>query len=423
MGLSESKSEHNHLLESLLKTRLAWEVKCISGSKIITFSKRTLLPNACLPIGKRVKCSTTVPCPPLYSKLEIWVSVISNDVLIGSKIHSTYYNNSNNKNNLKYQVDGGLKLECSHLIISRPTIYQNPQDYVYVGGDCNEWDSILNTRISLYDPYDTLLYDQYDHLPNPISNPIIPDDFIPLRHLRWIGQPSSLGKIQFQLKLSILYGLDKKLKDKIKNDDDNIDNGNNYENNEEDENNENDNENNDNDNEIEFNHPQIIHEPTWKTTNGNLLGYEWILLRCHHQSFGNILYDNNYEIISRGNDRDMTYQVNSIQNNKDDNEDNNEDEDNEIYQNSALNPWLWKLFEVPIENITLNDSYLLVGKVIHYESKSEISSQCIVNVTNWGMLLLGESFNGWEDILDEVNQQSFLNGVWDDPNLNSNFVL
>ncbi len=114
MGLNSAESDHPRLYETLLKTRLSWEVKCVSGSRIVTCCKRSLLPDACLPIGRLVHCSATVPCPPLHSQLE-WVFVSSSDVTIGSRILSSKTNRSSSNS---YQVEGGIQIDSSHLIIS-----------------------------------------------------------------------------------------------------------------------------------------------------------------------------------------------------------------------------------------------------------------------------------------------------------------
>lgn len=376
MGVSTQNSEEKDLYAKLCKTRLSWEIKCITGSKVVTFAKNILQPNACLPVGQRVECAATIPCPPMYSNLEIWAYVTSADVRIGSRIHSTTM--SKNKS-LNYEVEGGLHLDCCHLQITRPNIYHNPENFIKISADIPEISVVENSIMSLYDPYENQSFYKYHHIPPNYHNLSLPDGYTIIRHLRWTGQAASHGQIQFQLKLSASHGLKKEnsLLEAV--------------------------------DRIGENKAKIVHEPSWNQTEDikpNLdhqLGYHWIVMRCRHDGIGSYLLDNWYEVIGEGTHLDNT-----------------ENMTNHPIETSLLDPWLWRSYCINVENILLNDGYILLYKVSTPTIATSIplkNSNTLVIAKDWGISLIGESFYGVEERLDSSFQGNILNGIWNDPSL------
>jgi hypothetical protein len=373
MGLSLLQSEASNLHEKLSKTRLSWEVKCITGSKVVTFAKRVLEPNACLPIGQRVKCAAAVPCPPMYSYLEVWVTVVSSDVKIGSRIHSTEVTS---RKSLRYGVEGGLHMDSSQFEISRPAIYGQPEEFIFISGDQRELSSVENSLISLYDPFESQPFHQFHHLPPSFCNASLPEGFSVGRHLRWSGQPVGHGRIQFKMRLSASHGFKREESGDRFNETEGVRN----------------------------NTTRLVHEPSWRTTEaedregaGNQRGYEWAVMRCRHSGIGSHLLDGWYEIVGQGTHLDNAENLSLPPH---------------PVESSLLDPWLWKPFEVPVENILLNDSFLLLYRVT---SSSSSDGNMIVSVSDWGISLIGESFLGWEEMLDEESNGNILNAVWNDP--------
>jgi hypothetical protein len=396
MGLSLLQSEDSNLHEKLSKTRLSWEVKCVTGSKVVTFAKRVLEPTACLPLGQRVQCAATVPCPPMYSHLEVWVTVVSSDVKIGSRIHST---EKTSRRGLRYEVEGGLHIDSSQFEISRPHIYHQPEEFVFIPGDQQELSPVENAMVSLYDPRQSQPFHQFHHLPLSLHNPSLPEGFTPVRHLRWSGQPVGQGRIQFKMRLSASFGFKRgspgegpgggpaggedSAADRL------------------------------NETEGLPNRTKLVHEPSWRTTEEEKerrvgvspaeRGYEWVLMRCRHSGVGSHLLDDWYEIVGQGTHLDNTDSLLLA----------SAPRPPHPVEASLLDPWLWKPFVVPVESLLLNDGLLLLYRVTFPSSADNL----IVSVADWGLSLIGESFLGWEETLDQESNGNILNAVWDDPSL------
>lgn len=372
MGVSTLNSEERDLYSKLCKTRLSWEIKCLTGSKTITLVKRILQPNACLPLGQRVECAATVPCPPMYSNLEIWISVTSSDVKIGSRIHPTTLSR---EKSVRYEVEGGLHIDCCHLEITRPQIYQKPEEYVKHTADIPEVSVVENFLISLYDPYQNQPFHKYHHLPPKYENGSLPEGYTLIRHLRWSGHAASHGQILFQLKLSASYGFKKDNSDSSRNDND------------------------------ETNRAKIIHEPGWNHTGGEMpphldhhLGYQWMVMRCRYDGLGSHVLDNWYEVVGEGTHANNT-----------------ENTTNHPIETSLLDPWLWRSFCVNVENVLTNDGYILLYRLLTPSPAPDGNTLLIVK--DWGISLIGESYYGCEEMLETVYQGNVLNGVWNDPSL------
>jgi hypothetical protein len=398
MGLSSLLSDPTNLHEKLSKARLSWEVRCVTGSKVVTVSKRILSPSDCLPIGQRVQCAASVPCPPLYSTLEVWVSVVSSDVKIGSRMTTRSSDKSlkgrgrGREKERDYEVEGGLHVDSSHFEITRPEIYSQPERHIFVQADQSDLSPVDNALVSLYDPCEHQPFHLFHHQPPSFENPSLPEGFTIARHLRWCGQPAGQGRVEWKMKLSVSHGLRSESEGGGAGGEKNL---------------------------LTMNRSKIVHEPLWTLNSsaaaaagtqrgeesvpvpGQLLGYEWAVMRCRHDGVGSHLLDNCYDLLGHGTHLDHT--------------DNLTDHPVET---RVLDPWLWKPFSLPVESLMMNDAYLLLYRISGVGGKgAETGGGPMVSVSDWGLSLVGESFCGWEELLDDQLQGRILNGVWDDPSL------
>jgi hypothetical protein len=343
-----------------------------------------------------VQCAACVPCPPMYSKLEVWVSVVSSDVKIGSRMVRSV--DQSHKEKPRYEAEGGLHIDSSHFEISRPEIYSKPETLIFVPADLPDWSPVDNSLVSLYDPKEHQPFHRFHHLPPPSQNPSLPQGFTIARHMRWCGQPSGQGQIEWKMKLSVSHGL--------RSESEGVDDGR---------------------RDLSVNRSKIVHEPGWALSAtatavpapplfaatgkdqdeagsgaGQLVGYEWAVMRCRHDGVGSHLLDNWYELLGQGTHVDHT-----------------ENLTDHPVETRILDPWLWKPFSLPVENIMMNDGYLLLYRVERPNPSglAEEVGGAMVSVSDWGISLIGESFYGWEELLDDPLQGRILSGVWDDPSL------
>mmetsp|Transcript_10613 Transcript_10613/g.16084 ORF Transcript_10613/g.16084 Transcript_10613/m.16084 type:complete len:900 (+) Transcript_10613:108-2807(+) len=310
MGLGEQGSRSDRS-----KCRLSWEVRCRDAQSRVLASQ-PLLPGACLPPGKRTRCSVTIPCPPMQSIIEVWVHVVSSDTLIGSSADGSGL------------VVEGSRFEAlrSHVHSLKPS-HDNEQGaadarMVFAGGDSLMWSGncnrLLSERVGLEDT-------------NAAQG--IPEGYNIDRKFQWVGQPSATCSIRFKARLTATWKVG----------------------------------------------THGASSSGWRMTNGDTIGYRWSVLRCRHGS-------GEYEEVGFG----------SI-----DTADDEEGTQQEQVVTRLLAPWTWREWSVEVDNLGMNDFFLLCSCLKNPSESKELAERCSVGIQECGIFLPADSYVGWEGLMSE----------------------
>jgi len=160
------------VIQVLSKAVLCWEVKSVSHSnQVTTLCSKTLLPDACLPIGSHITCSATVPKPPFRSKLEIGIKIVHSNVV---------------KTTSRTLCVNAFALK----VFSVPVDFNS--SYVMYGGDVPVWSAASNALLGMTTPCG------------------VPEGYEIARRVQWIGQHSQDLRLCFRAKLSATYDLSEK---------------------------------------------------------------------------------------------------------------------------------------------------------------------------------------------------------------------
>jgi hypothetical protein len=172
----DEKQDYVAAIQLLSKAVLCWEVKCVTHSnQVTTLCSKTLLPDACLPIGSYVSCSATIPKPPFRTRLEIGVKIIH------SKAVKT------TSRTLRVNAFG-LK------VFAVPSDFDSA--HVMYGGDLPVWSPASNSLLG-----------QSAGLEGADRGGLsgIPEGFEVARRVQWAGQHALDIRLCFRAKLSAAY--------------------------------------------------------------------------------------------------------------------------------------------------------------------------------------------------------------------------
>lgn len=213
------------LIELFSKAVICWEVKCVSHSnQVTTLCSRTLLPDACLPIGSYVSCSATIPKPPFRTRLEIAVKLM----------HTAAAKTTSSKT-LRVNAFG---LE----VFAVPSGFDSA--HVRYGGDLPVWSASSNALLGAGAATGTGT--GADLSGGAEGSGSAPAGFVVARRVQWAGQHALGGvRLCFRSKLAAAYGV-------CVGGDRGEDGG----------------------------AETSIVDSTWKMAEGSSIGYSWCLCRC-----------------------------------------------------------------------------------------------------------------------------------------------
>lgn len=373
----DSVSRRDHM-----RCRLAFEIRQNNGNRSSIVCRKTLLSSACLPNGQKTRCSATVSVSSSHCSLEVWAVVVATDNSIG------------------LERDGnGLFLECSSMEVSRALVGNDDEeqwntenerrptfenDLVLAGGDAVCWSAAMNGVISTSDnlvSQDSTLLCLSDMNGATGADPL-PDNYHVVRKFKWIGQPLLMSKIQFQARLctvsgghvssstgSSLVNVERDLKKR-------------------------------------GSAPKAGH-----------VGYSWRVLRCRHDC--GVSKHECYETVAEGDINTWgSFGTGDISNTA-------KEEGGKLVPsaNQLLAPWLWQDISATVENVALNDGFLICCRISSRIDEAEEdsganSAQLGVSVKNMQVTADVQSFNGWEDLLNEGDfTPTLIYSTFNDPDL------
>jgi hypothetical protein len=160
----------------------------------------------------------------------------------------------------------------------------------------------------------------------------VPEGFVVARSLRWVGQHTQDIRLCFKAKLAASYNMS------------------------------------------EVSGSSTVVDSTWKMADGSTVGYSWCLCRC--REIGGV------EVIASG-----VMSQNKVTSEGQE----NAGDDNDI-SGSILQPWLWREYNVKVEEAITNERFMLCVQVTSDPHIRNLKDKCKVQVNDCKFFVSGENY-------------------------------
>lgn len=330
------------MVQLFSKAVLCWEVKCVTYSNQATIlCSRTLLPDACLPIGSYVSCSAVIPKPPFRTRLEIGVKLIHTTVAKTTKT---------------------LRVNAFGLqVFAVPSGFNGA--HVRYGGDMPVWSAASNALLGVGTGQSV----SESGSGSASGLPGAPEGFVVARRVQWAGQHALGVQLSFRAKLAASYGVCVASRGGL-----------------------------------EGGAQTSFVDSTWKLAEGSSIGYSWCLCRCSLHGGTTVVASG--EVTQNKTNAEEKEEKEEEEGEEEEEEGDGGVTAPNTLSGSLLQPWLWQDQDVRVGEAATNETFLLCVRVSSNPPVQNLSEKCKVQVSNCEFHVAGENYGYQKDVLYECQR-------------------